>query len=297
MSKRQYNFKDETGNKYGRLTVIKQSGLNKYSQVAWECLCDCGNTVRVSGILLRKGTTRSCGCLASELKSARSLKEETGNTHGMLTVVRYFGIKNHEAAWECKCECGNTTVVIGSKLRSGATKSCGCKKAQWAREANMVHGRAIKSEKQDPLYKLWCSMRQRCTNANEQCYKYYGGRGITVCEEWMNAFVPFMNWALSNGYKHGLQIDRKDNDGNYNPNNCHFVTQKENCRNRRNNTFIEYKGETKTIAEWGEILEIDARNLSNRISYGWSIERAFTQPLRKSHNDMNRSTAKYFMGY
>lgn len=105
------------------------------------------------------------------------------------------------------------------------------------------------------IYSVWCSMKQRCYNPNRKKYKDYGQRGIEICDEWQDAAV-FAEWALSNGYRAGLQIDRIDNDGNYEPSNCRFVTPKENSRNRRNTKLLTINGETKSVAEWCENIDI-----------------------------------------
>ena len=122
-------------------------------------------------------------------------------------------------------------------------------------------------------------MKNRCNNPNEPRYSDYGGRGITVCQEWLDDFMNFYNWAMENGYSDELSIDRINNDKGYSPDNCRWSTKKEQANNTRTSHNITYKGQTKTLTEWSEILGLSFHLLSNRINkYGWSIERAFETP-------------------
>ena len=130
------------------------------------------------------------------------------------------------------------------------------------------------------LYAIWCSMKTRCYCPNVRAYRYYGGRGITICSEWLNDYISFRNWAMSNGYKEGLTIDRIDNDGNYEPSNCRWTTRKEQANNQRTTIKIEYKGEKKSLHEWAETLNINPHTLYFRIfRQNWSIERAFNEEV------------------
>ncbi len=124
-------------------------------------------------------------------------------------------------------------------------------------------------------------MKKRCENPNCISYKNYGGRSISVCDEWKSDFMSFYDWAITNGYEDGLEIDRKNNNEGYLPDNCHFVTKKENGNNRRTNHVISFRGETKTLAQWSEILELPYKPLELRLNkLKWSVERAFTTPIR-----------------
>ena len=172
-----------------------------------------------------------------------------GNQYGRLTVVSLVediaGAKVH-TRWLCKCECGNEIVVMGYNLRNGNTTSCGCKQKEKAAARFKTHG-----ETGQRLYVIWQHMRRRCNKPSEPCYHLYGGRGITVCEEW-HKYETFRDWALANGYADHLTLDRIDVDGNYEPNNCRWITQGEQTLNRRNNVRIAFNGETKTISEWAK---------------------------------------------
>lgn len=126
------------------------------------------------------------------------------------------------------------------------------------------------------LYNIWLNMKQRCSNPKASHYEYYGGKGINVCEEWDKSFTSFSGWANSNGYSDELTLDRIDTRGNYEPNNCRWITQLEQMSNTSRNKRISYKGETHSMAEWSRILNIPYGTLKNRLNrYGWSVERAF----------------------
>lgn len=127
------------------------------------------------------------------------------------------------------------------------------------------------------LFKIWDNMRQRCKNKNTDAFEYYGGRGISVCDEWDKSFDAFYQWAIDNGYGEKLTIDRINVNGNYTPDNCKWSTIKEQNNNRRNNRVLCFNGVSKTVTEWAEEVGIDARTISHRILRdGWTIENALT---------------------
>ena len=130
-------------------------------------------------------------------------------------------------------------------------------------------------ESRIPLYQVWKRMKNRCNNPKSEAYPNYGGRGIIECESWENDFTTFRDWALSNGYSPKLQIDRKENDGNYNPSNCRFVTRTENMSNRRNSRYITINGITKTVAQWSKEKGLDRHMIKSRLNRGWPEERLF----------------------
>lgn len=192
--------------------------------------------------------------------------------YGKLTVIKE--LENHKCL--CRCECGNLKTISIYSLRSGNTKSCGCLSKELARERiSKVSEHNIKHNKSNTrLFRIWCKLRDRCNNIKNDRYKDYGGRGIKVCDEWLKDFNSFYSWSIANGYKEGLSIDRINVDGNYEPNNCRWVTAKEQANNRRNNHYITYNNVTHTIEEWGNILNIKGKTIQARLSRGWSIERA-----------------------
>ena len=170
-----------------------------------------------------------------------------GRRFGKLTVIEEVGrTQNGKVIWKCKCDCGGETNAIASNLKNGISKSCGCQRTETLMKRSTTHG-----GRRTRLYQIWCNMKQRCKNVN---YPDYGGRGIEVCEEWKNSFEAFRDWALANGYRDDLTIERKDVNGDYCPENCTWATRKAQNNNTRNNHFIEYNGQTKTISQWAEII-------------------------------------------
>lgn len=133
------------------------------------------------------------------------------------------------------------------------------------------------------LYGIWKKMIERCTDKTCDRYKDYGGRGISMCHEWLDDFDEFCDWAKAHGYASGLTIDRIDNDGNYSPENCRWVTKREQNRNKRTNLLVEYRGETKPLIEWCEELGLRYDPIHNRITKGWDVEKAFNTPLASEY--------------
>ena len=184
----------------------------------------------------------------------------TGQRFGRLVAIKAVGKdKGKHILWECRCDCGKTTNVSTTKLTLGRTKSCGC----WREERTKTHGK-----RDTRLYSIWAHMKQRCSNPNVERYPRYGGRGIKVCQEWADDFETFYIWAMANGYQDGLQIDRIDNDGDYKPENCRWVTVKDQCENKSTNIYIEYGGERHTLQEWVQITGIPLSTAYSRYKAG-----------------------------
>ena len=191
---------------------------------------------------------------------------------GNLLFIKQVGVsKDRHILWECLCDCGNSIVTSSSNFN--VLKNCGkCK--------TYVCKGKITSKSKTRLFKIWNGMKSRCSCPSVNSYELYGGKGISVCQEWMD-FDNFYNWSMSNGYSDGLSIDRIDIELNYNPSNCRWVTIKEQGRNKSNSRLIEYNGETKCLSEWSELLNIRRDTLARRIDdYGWSIGKAFSTPVR-----------------
>lgn len=215
----------------------------------------------------------------------------TGQEFGRLVALYPTTLnKSGNMQWKCKCKCGNEITVDNQSLKRGYTKSCGC----LAKEVCVFIHTKHKMYK-TRLNSVWNSMKQRCNNSKNSQYYNYGGRGIKVCPEWNdknNGFVNFYNWAIKNGYKEGLSIDRINNNGNYEPNNCRWTTIQEQSNNRRTNRYITYNKETHTIAEWSKIVNINRYTLYDRINKSnMSIEKALTKKVnhinkeKKSENN------------
>lgn len=210
----------------------------------------------------------------------------TSQTFGRLTVLSYAGKDergNH--CWTCLCTCGNPKQKTTSQLRDKAARniSCGCSQLESIRKA---HAAAIKvtTKFQHPLKLklkwLWRNMMCRCYKPDNKRYSDYGGRGITVCEEWRNDRYAFYKWCLDNGADWHLQIDRKDNDGPYSPDNCKFSTKIEQANNTRKNRFLTWDGQRRTVSQWARIMGVDPRAVQHRVDHGWTTERIFTQKFR-----------------
>lgn len=206
-------------------------------------------------------------------------KDITGQKFGRLTAVSHSGKNKHNhSLWLCKCDCGNTKIVELSSLTKNRTRSCGCldKEAHILRPNRKTHGMCGTR-----IHRIWKVMKNRCLNPNTPDYKrWYGGRGVTVCEEWKNSFQAFYEWAMANGYNDTLSIDRIDENGNYEPSNCRWADATTQARNTRQVVPITYKGETHCLAEWAEILNIPVHVLRQRKHHGWTIEKMFEQPVR-----------------
>ncbi|HDY87984.1 MAG TPA: hypothetical protein ENH82_07725 [bacterium] len=152
----------------------------------------------------------------------------TGQKFNRLLVIKRAPNRGKRTMWFCCCDCGSEKEIHSHYLISGHTKSCGCSSAEMSAEARKKHGLG-----KHPIYYVWSHMKDRCYNPKDKGYKNYGGRGISVCEEWFSSLRIFYDFAIARGWKDGLQIDRINNEGNYEPNNCRFITQRENIRNSR----------------------------------------------------------------
>lgn len=214
-----------------------------------------------------------------------------GIKFGYLQVLFQDVNKGTKTAWICICRCGNRTSVRGSELTAGKTVSCGCFGKEQTKYINKTHGLS-----KHPLYVTWGRMISRCYYKKNIGYKWYGGSGVTVCKSWRTNFKKFYDWALLNGYKKGLQLDRfPDKKGNYGPKNCRFATSKQNCRNKTNNVLLSIKGIKRTIAEWAEIKNMYPSTIQERLKLGWSSRDAICTPIRgiKSDGTRRRVINKY----
>ena len=197
----------------------------------------------------------------------------TGRKFGRLTVLKTYR-ENNLTYCDCKCICGNISKIRASNLKSNHTKSCGCLHQEMRVKSNITHGKS-----NTRLWRIYHGIKARCINKNSTKYYYYGARGIKVCDEWINNFENFYNWAINNGYKDDLTIDRIDVNGNYEPNNCRWIDLKQQTRNKRTTHYLTYKNKTHCITEWEEILKFPKNLIHQRITkYHWDIEKALNTP-------------------
>jgi hypothetical protein len=255
------------GTKFGHWEVI---GEPVGDRVPCRCVCGLEKNVKKQG--LRSGLSKSCGC---SIVSKKRINVEVGEKYGFWTIVEEVLDGRRERGFKCRCDCGVEKVVRLQDLRSGKSLSCGCYKNLVVGQCNKTHGLT-----RTDTYTIWARMMQRCRDKNDAKYPQYGGRGITVCEEWQS----FEGFVKDMGMRPGKEfsIDRIDVNGNYEPSNCRWATNKQQANNKRNNRIITWKGETKTLSQWSEHLGIKYDILECRLNkHGWTVERAFTQPIRR----------------
>ena len=198
--------------------------------------------------------------------------DRTGVRYGRLVALKLHGKRGKRLTWLCQCDCSQKIVVVGDDLTSGHSQSCGCLR----RESKLTHGMTGTRE-----YISWDTMIQRCHNPNHPKWAFYGARGITVCDRWRNSFEAFLEDMGKRPENHS--IDRIDNNKGYFKNNCHWATSAEQQANTRANRYVTFRGKTLTISQWSREYNIDAGTLRNRIVNGWTLERAFSQPVQKHH--------------
>lgn len=193
----------------------------------------------------------------------------TGRKFGKLTVVSEAGHRGKNVAWLCICDCGKETIATAGHLRSGARVSCGCRRSDTKMKYDTKNNR---------MYSIWRGMKERCHNKHHRSYAKYGGRGIKVCDEWLD-FAAFQKWALFNGYSDELSIDRIDNDGNYCPANCRWATDIDQANNKSQSKIIEYQGQSMTLAQWCRLLSLPYLPIYQRLYRGWTFEKAIKMPF------------------
>ena len=204
------------------------------------------------------------------------IKNLINQKFNMLLVLEKYGRKNNRVIWKCRCECGNITYLPTFALTGNHTKSCGCLKGD-----NFCHIRQNHKLTNTRLYSILIDIKKRCYNSNFKYYCNYGGRGITICDNWKNDFLAFYNWSMKNGYQENLSIDRINNDGNYEPSNCRWVDRITQGNNKRNNHFLTFNGKTLTIAQWSREIGIPEKNIDSRLRLNWSVEKTLTTPVKK----------------
>jgi len=205
-----------------------------------------------------------------------------GKRFGRLVVAGFAGTTGKHSHWWCRCDCGKITKPTTIKLRGGKTKSCGCHALDARRKAATRHGEAT-SRSRTSEYRSYHHMRRRCLNPKDAAFPDYGGRGITICDRWLNGedgrsglecFLADMGRKPSATHS----LDRIDSDGNYEPSNCRWGTKKEQARNRRSNRYVEVRGERLSVPDACERLGVSYKMVIGRLKRGWAVDRAVHEP-------------------
>lgn len=249
----QYHLEDLSGEKIDYITFIKKEKCSDNGHARYLCRCDCGNEFTKRKDVIMKMRTKSCGCksikktpIRTQIKpkekdgneiKAKDHTDLSGNRFGRLIVLECIGSdKHHKRLYRCLCDCGKEKITTQALLKRGEVTSCGCKQKEVIFKQNGLSAKRI--------YAVYNSMKIRCYNKKFKQYKDYGGRGITICPEWLgeNGIKNFSEWAYANGYDENAPrgqctIDRIDNDKGYSPDNCRWVTMKEQAKNKRNSNL------------------------------------------------------------
>lgn len=209
----------------------------------------------------------------------------TGQRFGRLQVLYRADNKiqacgHSTVMWRCLCDCGVIKDIDSGSIRSGHTRSCGCLHDEAAKYSHRIHGK-----KGTRLYRIYQGMMNRCNNPNQPAYKNYGSRGIRVCEQWIEDFMSFYNWAMTHGYSDDLTLDRIDVNVGYSPENCRWISRKEQSLNRTDNHIVEFNGEAHPITEWAQMNGLTYPAISKRLKRGWPVEYALTLPLKSKLKD------------
>lgn len=273
----------EVGEVFGHWTVIggdsRRSSAHGKPVVHWLCRCICGTERPVPSYALRGGKSVSCGCVTrkvlqeqprgSRAGAIRQSEDITGQRFGRLVVLRRA--RSGETGWLVRCDCGKERFVQSTPIKTGHTKACGCLNTTHGYTRDLSRSRNSDAE-QRRLYWVWASMRARCERPSDRSFSSYGARGIRVCARWASfeSFLEDMGSRPSPSH----QLDRIDNDGNYEPSNCRWVSVTQQQRNKRNSRLLALAGVTRTQAEWSETTGIPQQLIYQRIKRGWSLDQA-----------------------
>lgn len=271
-----YKLNQYIGTKFGKLTVSKCYKKRLYGKVNIICVCkcDCGNETEVVYSNLKNGNVSSCGCS----KDFNFYNYRNKLFHG-IEIIELLDEK--EKTVKCKCHCGEFFVCNLYDLTAKSRYIQGCKKCKKDGESKASQFSWNIKTKRNRLMGIYYGMLDRCYNTLNKSYKDYGGRGIKICEEWLENPKSFYNWSIKNGYSKELTIERKDNNGNYTPQNCRWASLEEQANNRRNTLKFEVNGEMLTISQISNIFGINKHTLRTRLRKGMCINSAISVPIRK----------------
>lgn len=256
------------GDVFERLTVEAIYSEKLRDKAKFRCSCGAIKAIRFRDVVC--GKTTSCGCIR------RKHIVSTGQVFGRLTIINDGIIKFGKTSKVlCRCICGVEKLISTVKMSTGITSSCGCLVKERMSKATLTHG-----DHGGPIYRVWRGIKTRCENKNSKDFKRYGGRGIKVCQQWSESYEIFKGWALGNSYSDGLEIDRINNDGDYEPGNCRFVNSLRNQNNKSTNVLLTAFGETKSMSDWhrDQRCVVSYQTLTKRIKSGlFSHESAITK--------------------
>ncbi|MEI7296575.1 hypothetical protein WCQ02_30915 [Paraburkholderia tropica] len=260
------------GSRFGKLVVLTGEWLGSGARRKVRCACDCGSERDVAIADLRGGKTTSCGCYKKEWQE-HHYPLPIGQKFGKLTVLRSAGHHGRGRMVEAQCDCGKSTTANIDNIRSGHTTSCGCQKALLA-ISRAKHGHSRQGAR-SRTYQIYRDMRTRCENPKYAEFHLYGGRGITVCEQWRQGFEYFL--ADMGESPAGMTLERDRVNEGYSPGNCRWATPAEQAVNKRNNVFIEYQGRRMTVSQWASELGLKAGRIYYGVKQGWPPERLFAK--------------------
>lgn len=186
-----------------------------------------------------------------------------------------LSVKKLGVLWACSCSCGSPITTL-----------CSVNQLKYSRQRCQFCSKEFHGSTKTRLYRVYIAMKRRCNDINDPSYSNYGGRGISVCDEWKKSFIAFKNWAIENGYKEksGLSIDRINNDGNYEPLNCQWVSNQTQSNNKRTNSYLTLNGKTQTLTQWAEEYKINISALRFRLRKGLSLREALTTPIDQRYS-------------
>ena len=257
------------GKTFGKLTIKEIVSGDSLNTAIARCVCECGN----EDVFKLQAVVRGNNVQCRERKNHLHFLDLLGQRFGRLTAIERCEFPNLRPKWRwrCLCDCGNEVFVSTTDLNSGHTLSCGCLRKERISESHTTHGFS-----KTKLYRVWKGISCRCENQNQKSFKSYGGRGIQMCETWRKSFPEFRRWALENGYEEGLSIERIDVDGDYCPENCTWISMKEQAQNKRNTVYVDVNGESVAACKIANESGSDPRLVSRRLRDGWDVDKAIS---------------------
>ena len=257
------------GDRFGKLIVDRSvRDSDKQYEEMWICLCDCGGKTLASTRDLLRGDHRTCGCS----------KSKVGRKFGRLLVLEAVGhTEQGRIQYRCKCDCGNEIIThnVGD-----CKTNCGCISSELRKISATIHG-----DSKTRLHRIWRLIINRCNNSKTKRFHNYGGRGISICDEWTlpkgQGYINFKEWSMNKGYEDHLTIDRIDNDGNYEPGNCRWTTTQIQARNTSYNVYIK----DKIVTDWAKLYQVTTALIYKKRKLNWSEDQLYrfiiSKPLRK----------------